>query len=64
MKAVISHGRDTFAGSVALHKKFGFKHKGTLIGVGYKFGSWIDSSLYQLTMGEGSDAQPTFVLGT
>ena len=64
MIAVISHGGDTFAGSVALHKKFGFKHKGTLTGVGYKFGSWIDSSLYQLTMGEGSDAQPTFVLGT
>ena len=64
MIAVISHGGDTFDGSVALHEKFGFEHKGTLAGVGYKLGSWIDSSLYQLTLGEGAGSAPTFKIGT
>lgn len=34
-------------GSVKLHKKLGFRKIGTLNGVGYKFGRWLDVVLMQ-----------------
>lgn len=34
-------------GSIALHKKFGFSHAGTLPQVGFKFGTWLDLAFYQ-----------------
>jgi phosphinothricin acetyltransferase len=36
--------------SIALHKKLGFQQCGTLKQVGFKFGKWLDVSLYQLTL--------------
>jgi L-amino acid N-acyltransferase YncA len=36
--------------SVALHDACGFAHLGTMLGVGRKFGRWIDTAWYQLTL--------------
>ncbi len=36
--------------SIALHEKLGFQHVGTLPQVGFKFGRWLDLSLYQLLL--------------
>lgn len=33
--------------SIALHKKFGFKHCGTVEQAGFKFGRWLDAAFYQ-----------------
>lgn len=38
------------AGSIALHKNFGFEHVGTLPQVGFKFGKWLDLAFYQLLL--------------
>lgn len=38
------------AGSIALHKRLGFQHGGTLPQVGFKFGRWLDLAFYQLTL--------------
>jgi L-amino acid N-acyltransferase YncA len=45
MVAVIGD-RDNHA-SIKLHRKFGFRHVGTLQRVGFKFGGWVDSVLMQ-----------------
>ena len=45
MVAVIG-GSDNHA-SIKLHRKFGFRHVGTLERVGFKFGRWVDSVLMQ-----------------
>ena len=37
-------------GSIALHKRLGFKHVGTLPQVGFKFGRWLDLAFYQLLL--------------
>ncbi|HUO92588.1 MAG TPA: GNAT family N-acetyltransferase [Rhizomicrobium sp.] len=34
-------------GSIALHARFGFRHVGTLTGVGFKHGRWVDTVLMQ-----------------
>lgn len=34
-------------GSIALHRKFGFTHAGTLDEVGWKFGRWVPTLFYQ-----------------
>lgn len=36
--------------SIALHASLGFRHVGTLRGVGFKFGRWIDSVLMQFEL--------------
>lgn len=33
--------------SIQLHKKFNFKHAGTITNVGYKFNQWLDLAFYQ-----------------
>jgi L-amino acid N-acyltransferase YncA len=38
--------------SIGLHRKFGFRHVGTLQRVGFKFGRWIDSVLMQRALRE------------
>ena len=40
----------TNAGSIALHKRLGFTHVGTLPQVGFKFGRWLDLAFYQLLL--------------
>ncbi|TRZ37043.1 N-acetyltransferase [Niallia circulans] len=36
--------------SIALHKKFGFVHSGTIEKAGYKFDRWLDLAFYQLQL--------------
>ena len=38
--------------SVRLHEKLGFKQAGLLRHVGYKFGQWIDTGYWQLSLGQ------------
>ena len=45
------------AGSIALHRRFGFRPAGTLASVGFKLGRWVDSVLMQRALGTG-DAMP------
>ena len=40
----------TNAGSIALHRRLGFQHVGTLPQVGFKFGRWLDLAFWQLTL--------------
>jgi L-amino acid N-acyltransferase YncA len=35
------------AASVALHKRLGFTHAGTIHQAGFKFGRWLDLAFYQ-----------------
>ncbi|AWN37989.1 GNAT family N-acetyltransferase [Methylobacterium radiodurans] len=55
--AVIAHpGSDA---SVALHAGAGFVPAGSLPGVGYKHGRWLDTLLMQRALGPGLDRPPT-----
>lgn len=56
MIAVI--GDSANAGSIALHRKFGFEHVGTFRNIGFKHGRWLDTVLMQKTLGRGGDAPP------
>ena len=38
------------ASSIALHRKLGFEHAGTIKQAGYKFGRWLDLAFYQLIL--------------
>ena len=44
--------------SIALHRRAGFGHCGTLHAVGYKFDRWLDTLLMELPLGEGSRSAP------
>jgi phosphinothricin acetyltransferase len=35
------------APSIALHRRLGFEHAGTIRHAGFKFGRWLDLALYQ-----------------
>jgi phosphinothricin acetyltransferase len=41
--------------SLALHRKLGFVHSGTITQAGYKFGRWLDLMFYQLTLETPAD---------
>jgi phosphinothricin acetyltransferase len=56
MLAVI--GDSANAGSVALHRRLGFTHAGTLSSVGFKFGRWVDSVFMQRALGPGDSRGP------
>lgn len=56
MLAVI--GDSDNAGSLALHRRLGFRPAGTLVSVGFKFGRWVDSVLMQRPLGPGDDTPP------
>jgi phosphinothricin acetyltransferase len=56
MVAVIG-GSDTVA-SIRLHTALGFAPVGTLNGIGYKFGGWVDTVLMQKPLGPGSTMPP------
>jgi phosphinothricin acetyltransferase len=34
-------------GSIAIHERFGFTHRGTLTEAGHKFGRWLDVAFYE-----------------
>ncbi|GJE59189.1 GNAT family N-acetyltransferase [Methylobacterium trifolii] len=67
MVAVIADPGSAYAGladpgsaaSVRLHAGLGFEQVGTLSGVGYKHGRWLDTVLMQRRLGPGPDAPPT-----
>jgi L-amino acid N-acyltransferase YncA len=55
MVAVI--GDSANRASIALHRKAGFRHVGTLEAVGWKHGRWLDSVLMQLSLGAGAGSR-------
>jgi phosphinothricin acetyltransferase len=44
--------------SVELHRRFGFRHIGTLASVGFKFGRWVDTVIMQRRLGPGGNTPP------
>jgi len=46
------------AGSIALHRRLGFAHVGTLRSVGFKLGRWVDSVVMQRALGPGDAVAP------
>ena len=56
MIAVIG-GSDTLP-SIRLHAALGFAHIGTFVGIGFKFGRWIDSVYMQRPLGAGTQTLP------
>jgi len=57
MLAVVGNAKGN-PGSLALHSRLGFTSVGTLSGVGFKFGGWLDTHIMQRTLGEGSHTLP------
>ena len=51
-------GNSGNAGSIALHRRLGFRPVGTLIAVGFKFGRWVDTVLMQRALGDGAMSLP------
>lgn len=49
MIAVIGNGQNH--ASISLHSSLGFREVGRLLGVGFKFGQWIDTVLMQRALG-------------
>ena len=56
MVAVI--GDSGNAGSIALHRRLGFRLVGTFEAVGFKLGRWVDTVLMQRALGPGGDTLP------
>lgn len=56
MVAVI--GDSANAPSIALHEAAGFRDAGILLGVGFKFGRWLDTVRMQRQLGDGDTTQP------
>jgi L-amino acid N-acyltransferase YncA/uncharacterized protein YjiS (DUF1127 family) len=56
MLAVI--GNSGNAGSIALHRRLGFRTIGTFESVGFKLGRWVDTVLMQRALGEGGQTPP------
>ena len=57
MLAVI--GNSDNAGSIALHRRFGFEPIGTFKSAGFKLGQWVDTVLMQRGLGDGDTTVPT-----
>jgi phosphinothricin acetyltransferase len=51
-------GNSDNAGSIALHRRFGFVSVGVLRSVGFKFGRWVDVPLMQRALGPGDEQPP------
>ena len=56
MLAVI--GDSANIGSIALHRRLGFRHVGTYESVGFKLGRWVDTVLMQRALGAGAARAP------
>jgi phosphinothricin acetyltransferase len=56
MLAVI--GNSGNEGSIALHRRMGFRYAGRLKSVGFKFGRWVDSVLMRRPLGTGDATLP------
>ena len=46
------------AGSIGLHRRFGFELMGVLRSVGHKFGRWVDTPILQRALGAGDGEAP------
>jgi phosphinothricin acetyltransferase len=44
--------------SIAVHRRLGFEHVGTLRSVGFKLGAWTDTVLMQRALGAGDSGPP------
>lgn len=51
-------GDSNNAGSIGLHRRFGFEPVGTLRSTGFKFGRWVDTILMQRSLGPGDQTLP------
>jgi phosphinothricin acetyltransferase len=51
------------AGSIALHRKAGFAHMGTIKAVGFKLGRWVDVVFMQRALNGGDASLPPTVVG-
>jgi L-amino acid N-acyltransferase YncA len=56
MLAVI--GDSSNLGSIALHRRMGFRPVGNLTSVGFKLGRWVDSVFMQRALGVGDGREP------
>ena len=56
-EAVAYIGDSANSGSIGLHQKAGFRHVGTLAGVGEKFGRRLDVVIMQRSLGPANEAQ-------
>src|ERR1043166_3466301 len=56
MIAIIGNSEN--AGSIALHRRLGFAHVGTMRSVGWKLGRWVDSVVMQRALGPGDGEAP------
>lgn len=56
MLAIIGHSGNV--SSIAVHRRLGFEHVGTLKSVGFKLGAWTDTVLMQRALGAGDTAPP------
>ena len=56
MLAVI--GDSGNSGSIALHRRLGFRPAGTLLSVGFKLGRWVDTVLMQRVLSDGNGSPP------
>ncbi|MCL6613078.1 MAG: GNAT family N-acetyltransferase [Firmicutes bacterium] len=55
-RAVVAKIADGNEASLALHRRAGFVHVGTLIAVGRKFGRWLDVDFLELLLPEGPNS--------
>ncbi len=46
------------ASSIALHRRFGFRHLGTIEAAGFKLGRWVDTVFMQRALGAGQSTLP------
>jgi phosphinothricin acetyltransferase len=44
--------------SIRLHERFGFRHAGTLPGIAWKHGRWLDTMFMQCSIGDGRRSDP------
>ncbi len=51
-------GDSANAGSIGLHRRFGFELIGVLKSVGHKFGRWVDTPILQRALGAGDGEAP------
>ncbi len=51
-------GDSSNAGSIGLHAALGFQPVGTLPGVGYKHGRWVDVVMMHKPLNGGADSDP------
>ncbi len=56
MVAVV--GDSANAGSIELHRRFGFELMGILRSVGFKFGRWVDTPILQRSLASGDSQSP------